>query len=242
MAIATAADIITEVRAHLRGVDSTTVGSYLSIVMDELCKDLPIVVDKVSLALTANTSEYSLAAGSPFYTWGTTTTSTSVSLVRIESAHYLTSADSRRLLEPTVVQKLDQTPATQDWRYQDSGTPEKIAVTPTNTGSFAITLYPAPDTTSSPANGSGYPRVDIVFREKIGAAFTGSAAIPASITDPDVLIQGTLAYVHQRENGEPGIYWELYMKAKAKLADEIARRHREFRPNFVNTIKAPRGV
>jgi len=247
MAISTAANIITEVQATYRAIDSTTVQSYLSIVMDDLCKDLPIVVDKCTLKLTADTQEYALATGAPWYAWRTTTatqaSNTCASLVRIESAHYISSSTSRTPLIPTTVQKLDQTTETQNWRYDDSGTPIYIFTTPNSTGGFSVGLYPAPDTTSSASGGVYYPSVDFVYRNKIGSSFTGTATIPSSITNPDVLVQGVLWHIYKRENnGDDGPYYPLYIKAKSNLADELARRHREYRVNAVNQIQAPRGV
>lgn len=245
MAITTAADLVTEIQGHYRGADSTTIASYLSLVMDEICKDFPIVVDKVSLQLTADTGEYSLASGSPWRTYQLTTTATATSLVRIESAHYVTDANSRTALIPTTVQKLDVTPETCNWRYESSGTPKYIFTTPNSTGGYSVGLYPSPDTASSvnTTTAAYEPRIDFVYRKKIGSTFSGTVTIPSSITDFDIFTSGVLWYIYKRENnGEQARYYELYVKAKANLADELSRRHREYRPNITNSIAAPRGV
>jgi len=241
MAIATASDIVREVQAHYKGIDSTSVIDYLNIVVNELCRDLPLTQSKFSLALTADTGEYAFAASAPWYSQGTTNTATSISVLKINSAHYREDSDSYSKLEAVSTQELDAKDP--NWQYHDSGKPRYIYTTNNATGVPTLGLYPKPNTTSDPANGSGFPRVDFIARVKYGAAFVTTDPIPAAISDPEVLIHGVLWRIYERENNANyEKHYQLYLMAKARLYNEITNRLRDYKPTNTPTLRSPRVV
>lgn len=228
MAISTAQNILTEVMAHYKGIDSTTALSYIAITVDDLCKDLSLVTSHQSLAFTSGTGEYSFSSGSPWYTWGTTNTATSLPIAKITSAFYRASSTSyNKLIEISPDELTARTP---EWRYQASGTPQYIYTENDSSGIPKIGVYPKPDTTSTPADGSGYPRLDFEYRVKYGSTFTNtsnltSTTIPSSITDPNVIIYGALWRIHYRENGgDPGPHYAGFKVARTKLSNELSNR------------------
>lgn len=242
MAITTAADVITEIRALVRGADSTTASSYLAIAVDRLCFDLPILVGKYSLALTADTSEYSFGSGSPWYTQGTTTTATTASVIRIESASYLESSESATLLDPVSVDELNA--LAPRWRYTDSSNPTHIYNQNSSAGVTGFGFFPAPDTTSDPANGSGYPRVDFVTWNTFSATFAGAVTIPSSIRNPMVLAYAAAYAIAEREGdgATRQTYYDLYMLEKNTLAHQLMGGVRNQHPIIANRPRAPRTV
>jgi len=241
MAIATAADVVTEIRAHYKGIDATTAQNYLDITINELCRDFPIIIDRFSIALTADTSEYTIGSGAPFHAYQGTATATSASLVRIESAYYKKDALSGHELKPVTIQELDE--RNPSWRYETSSTPRNIYVTQNSTGDMKIGLYPAPDTTSDPADGSGFPRIDVVFREKFSSSFTSTQPIPNAITNPMILVYGAIVKICIRENdAKTKDYLPFHQREYGKLYDEMARRHRSSKVPVAGGMKSPRLV
>lgn len=239
--LGTAAEIITEIQGHYRSIDSTTVASYLIIGINRLCYDLPIMTGRYSLKLTAETFEYPLGSGSPWYAWGSSTTATTATAVRIESAYYVESSTSWVKLFPTSSQELDiDNP---NWRYESSSNPTKIYTQNDTSGALSVCLYKIPDTTSTPATGAGYPRVDFVMWNSFASTFSGTVTVPSSIRDPLILVYATMSAIHARENNGEGMEWEQkYLRAKSILSYDFNHRIKGNRPNIVNTINTPRTV
>lgn len=241
MAITTAANVLTEVLAHFRGEDTTTAESYIAIAIDRLCYDLPILKNKFSLKLTAGTSEYSFGSGSPWYTWGTSNTATTATVIRIESAWYLDSSSAWRRLDPTSTQKLDTENET--WRYQDSSSPYEIYTQSDSAGALSIGVFPTPDTTSDPATGAGYPRMDFTTWHTFSSGFAGTATIPSCIRNPLVLVYGALYAIDPREGASDGESWRAkYHREKGILSEQLMSNVKGYRPNIVNAPRAPRTV
>lgn len=245
MALATADDIITAIKAHYKGIDTTSATDALATTINELCRDTDIVHGTASLATTAEVGEYTFASGSPWYTLATTTTATTLPVVKIDSVHYLSSATSYTRLEETSVQELNA--RFPEWQYASSGTPQYVYAYTTSAGQTMVGFYPIPDTTTTPtmlaatANNVSFPRIDFRYRAKYGSTFTGTVTVPSSITDPDVLIEGALWRLHKRENtGNAGPHFQLYMKAKSNLVRELQTRLRENKPEFTPMLRAPR--
>jgi hypothetical protein len=238
MALGTATEIITEIKAHYKGIDTSTAQSYAIVAFNELCKEIAVVNQSVSLGLTADTGIYPFASGSPWYLIGTGTTTTALPIIKISSVYYLADSTSRIKLIETSPDELDiKFP---EWRYQDSGTPQYVFIENDNTGVPQMGIYPAPDTTSSPATGAGYPRVDARYRAKYGDSFTGSTAVPPTISDPLVIVYGALWRIHARENnGALGPHYQLYMSAKTKLGNEISNRLKSNRNSISPNVSTP---
>lgn len=233
MPIATADDILTEVMAHYTSTDTQTASSYIKIAIDRLCFDLPIIVAKYSLRLTADTAEYSFGSGAPWYAWGSTTTATTASVVRVESAFYRSAAGSESKLIATVPQEMDA--KIPNWRFADSGTPQKIYHQNDDTGAVALGLYPAPSASSSPATGAGYPRVDMVTWNTFSSGFTGTVTVPSCIKNPLIVAYGALDAIYSREAEGDGRQWhDLYIREKGVLFQQLAGALREYRPTISN--------
>lgn len=241
MPITTANDIVTEITASYKGIDQTTALNYLAMVVDEICMDHPLIHASFSLRLTANTGEYTLGSGAPWYQLGSTSTANSETIARIDTAHYLPVSGSYRDLVVTSVNELD----TRDpnWRYHSSGSPSHIYATTDGTGNVVIGLYPKPDTASTPADGSGFPRVDLRARVKYGSTFTGSTVIPKAITDFDVLKHGVLYRIYQRENnGDAGLHRDNYIAARGRLYRELQMRFNANKPTSTTFNPKPRVI
>lgn len=242
--LSTANDLVTEVQALWRSGDSTAVAEYLQVTMNEVCRDFPLAVSRVSLILTAETQEYAIGAGAPWYSQtNNTTTATTASVARIKSAIYLESSESSGVtLTPTVPEELIETYPT--YRYDDSGNPTHVYTTVGSTGAMSFGLYPKPDTTSvnNTTTTLSYPRVDFEFHTKI--TFTGTTTVPSSITNPMVLVYGTAAKIARRE-GDPNRAAEfeaMYNMELGNLSKELSSRHIKRKSNFTPTVRSPRVV
>lgn len=230
MALLTANEIIAEIKAEYPGVDTTTVSNHLAYVMRDICTSIPVALKRVSLALTADTAEYELKSGSPWYGFGSASTSSIADSVGIETAVYVESADSRTPLETTSQDYLFQNYP--DYGYEESGTPRYVFLSQDSSGNQTLVLYPAPDTTSDPADGTGYPRLDVTFRLDISSSFTGTQALPDTIKDPSAILRGVVARIKRRENGSADPELEdAYTKEKGKLFQRLVTASRR------NTVK-----
>lgn len=242
MALTTATEIITEVRAQYPGADATSAGDMLKVTVDELCRDFSLGVLRASLALTAETQEYGLAAGSPWFSQtNNTVAATTESVARIKSALYIKDADSDPIpLIPTVPEEISGDYPR--YRYEESGDPTHVYTTVGPTGATLIGLYKKPSTTSvnNTTTTLSYPRVDFEFHAKV--AFTGTTTVPSAITNPMVLVYGTAAKVAQREGNleRYGYFEQLYALERASLQKELTSRHIKRKPNLTTLVNAPR--
>lgn len=242
MAITNATEVIAEVMAQYSGSDTTSVTDMLKITVDEICRDFALAVSRASLALTADTQEYAIGSGAPWYTQtNNTVTATTESVVRIKSALYIKDADSGEVpLIPTVPEELiEDYPR---YRYDDSADPTHVYTTVGTTGGMMFGLYPKPDTTSvnDTTTTLSYPRVDFEFHSKI--TFTGTTTVPSAITNPLLLVYGTAAKIAQREGDldRHGYFEQLYNMERASLQKELTSRHIKRKPNHGPMVNAPR--
>ena len=178
MPFKTVAEVVAEFQRSFPDCDTTSAQNYLLNALQEVGRDLNLYRDSASLRLNQNSATYSLvsSAAAPWYVLGTSTTKATATATQFFDVYYVESSTSRFKLDPTSPEEL--TMLDPDWRYADAGTPKYYYLTATSAGALSFGLYPKPDTSSSPSDGSGYPRVDVYYR-------TVLSSLPSEL--PDVL-------------------------------------------------------
>ena len=208
-----------EVQAGHTGIDQTTARFFIQETLSDLCNELPLALSSCSLIVTSGTGEYTIAAGSPFYQFNNASVTSSLAIERFNSVLYVQSSTSAYELQPTTTETLDATYP--GWRYESSSLPTHYYIDRSSTGAPVIGLFPVPGTTTNPANGTGYPRVDMRFRTRITATYGASDAVPDSLTFPMALVYGALCRIVARET-DSGLENKWMVKYRAEIGKNQA--------------------
>ena len=172
-------EIIAEfTRAH-PDCSSGRATSYYDEAVEYVSRKLDLFQGSATLRLTADTNQYNFtaAAAAPWYGLGTDTTKQTEGIWKIKEAIYRKSAtESFPLVQLNEDDLANLSPL---WRTEDSGLPRYIAIGGTEAGASSVILYPTPDTTTDPADETGYPRVDVWFSRRV--PITSQSAIPTPL-------------------------------------------------------------
>ncbi len=166
--------ILAEFARRAPDCPSGSASSYFDATMEELSRELPLYQLTASLRLAADDFDYNLtsAAAAPWYETGTTTTKATEGIWEIKTAVYRKTAGDEwglaAVSEDDIVNLFGQ-----EWRQAESGDPKYIFISGTEAGALSVCVFPAPETASDPADGTGYPRVDISATRIPASAITG---------------------------------------------------------------------
>lgn len=187
--------IVAEFTNRAPDCPSATASSYFDASMEDLSRELDLYKLTASLRLAADDYDYSLtsAAAAPWYETGTTSTKATEGIWCISTAVYRKTATESYGLAAVSEEDIS-TMFGQDWRLHESGDPKFIFLSGTEAGALSVALYPAPDTTSDPNDGTGYPRVDISASRIPASAITG---LPVPLSSMQPLYHRMLYYYYQ---------------------------------------------
>jgi hypothetical protein len=229
-------EVQTEVQAGHSGIDQTTARFFIQESLNDLCSELPLALSSCSLIVTSGTGEYSIAAGSPFYLLGSATATSSLQIDRLNSVFYVQSSTSAYELKPTTTEILDA--IYPGWRYESTSLPTHYYIDRTSAGVPVIGFYPVPGTTSSPANGTGFPRVDMRFRTRITATYGGSDAVPDSFPYPMAIVYGALYRIVGREtdSGLENKWLRMYRAEIGKIQSSVLKESQDL-PRVQSSVR-----
>lgn len=230
MAFKTSAEVIAEFQSHFPDCDSTTAASLFLNAIQELGRDLNLFQDSASLKLNANGPTYNLvsSAGSPWYDLGTTNTKATSFLTQLYDVYYVTSATERRQMIPITLKEL--TALDPDWRYAAAGDPEYYYLSSSSAGAVVFGVYPKPDTASSPANGTGYPRIDLYYR----VAPSSASEVPDVLRNDDSVLHHMLCrYALRVGDGRHSEYKALADASRGRALKTLHGFQREHPMQFV---------
>lgn len=231
MSYRTATEVQQEFRRTFPDATDTDAAELFLDALRQLSNTFPFYTQDVSLALTSGSALYGVttSASSPWYVLGTSTEAATESIVAITEAFYAASATDIRPLQQVLISDLDM--INPRWRYDDAGTPQYIYVKASTAGNLQVGLHPKPDTSSSPANGSGYPRVDLYCKQ---APLSAPSELPVVMyTDQAVLYYMCLRYAVRVGDNRIDMFQQLSSMYQGKVRMQMASRLRRARPGWV---------
>lgn len=219
MSIRSNTEVVNEFRQFYRDCSDTTAGEYFIQAVKELARDFDLYTDSAACVLTADSASYPFvdSAGTPWYTVNSSGTKATTGIWQIKDVFYIASSSSQVRLSET--SEIDLTDIDSQWRYIDSGTPSLYYRTSNSSGVTGVGLYPAPDTSSSVSDGTGYPRIEVHYRS-VPATPT---SIPLTIQNYKVVLYGMLVQ-WARQIGDPalGTYEAEYKRLRGELGRYLA--------------------
>lgn len=231
MAIDSADEIIGQFRRIFPECDSSQAQVLLQSVHQELCEDLPIMTDRWRLRLTGGQQEYEVGGGDPWFGEDAPATAkSSVGMLMLENCVYRSNSMAREL---QVTSHEELTATNPNWRQMASGTPQYVYTFTNSNGSIVIGLHPAPDSSSSGADGTGLPRIEIRSRISDAENFTGSALKPLTVRTHLIYVYGMgFHYSLEQNNGRQAEFMQMYQFERSKVSNLLYGRQRQYKVNF----------